>query len=167
MGSVNRRDGDRRALAAVRVTALAAVAAALALTGCSGSGAGTAPPTPVVRQTGPDPSLRPPPSFAGVQHVLPSGTALTNDPDLYKDATLTACSATSKGWRGAGTLRNTGDHAITATVVVLFTDAQARDIDSASSKVQVAAGATARWTAARAFDAPQGTRCVLRAVRPA
>lgn len=168
MHSMNRRDRRSRARAAVRITALTAVVAVLTLTGCTGSGdhGGTAPTTAAAKQTGPDPSLSPPPSFAGVQHALPSGTALANVPDLYKVTALTACSATPHGWKGVGTLENTGDQAITATVVVLFTDAQARDVDSATAKVQVAAGATARWTAARTFDAPAGTRCVLRAVRP-
>jgi hypothetical protein len=148
-------------------TALAGALAAFALTGCSGGTGAATPASPAGRHTGPNPSVSPPPSFAGVQHALPSDAALANDPDLYKDATLTACSATAKGWQGVGTLKNTADHAITATVVVLFTDAQARDVDSATTKVEVAPGATARWTAARAFDAPKGTRCVLRAVRPA
>jgi hypothetical protein len=147
-------------------------AAVIALTGCTGKGAAPAPTalntaTGATDRVGPDPKISPPPPFAGVQHALPSGPALANDPSLYKEAALTGCSATARGWKGTGTLENPGRHASTARITVLFTDAQARDVASATATVKVAAGRTARWTAARRFDAPEGTRCVLRAVRSA
>jgi hypothetical protein len=163
------RRGARADARVTAATALVAVVGTLALAGCTGSGGHAAPtrtgPTAARTQVGPDPHASPPPSFTGTRHALPSGPALANEPDLYKEAALTRCSATPTGWAGAGTFRNTTDHAITVAVVVLFTDAQARDIDSATATVDVAAGETGEWTASRDFDAPEGTRCVLRAVR--
>ena len=138
------------ALALVLATALAA---------CTRSGDPV--PTP---GTGP---ATPPPTFSGVRHPLPTGSALANDPELYGRAELTGCAAVSGGWKASGTLKNPGAAEVAAVIVVLFTDAQARAVDSATAEVRVSAGRTGTWSATRAFRAPEGTRCVLRAVRPA
>jgi hypothetical protein len=111
-------------------------------------------------------SATPPPTFSGTQHPLPSGKALTNEPDLYKIVSLTGCSAQPHGWRATGTADNKGRASLKLTIVVLFTDAQARDIDSATTTVHAAPGKNSPWTAARTFRAPAGTRCVIRAVQP-
>ncbi len=130
---------------------------ALALTGCTGAVHPPATPSPAA-------TLAPPPKFSGIQHPLPTGTATANDPGLYENAVLTGCSAAAGGWRGTGTLKNPGTTKLTATVLVLFTDAQARVVDSATAKIAVAPGVTATWKATRKFTASSGTRCVLRAV---
>jgi len=107
------------------------------------------------------------PSFAGVQHELPSGSALDNTPALYEQVALTGCDATPDGWRAEGTAENTGAEALTYAVLVLFTDAQARSVDSATTEVTVAPGETGAWRAERDFQAPAGTLCVVRAVTQA
>lgn len=106
-----------------------------------------------------------PPEFAGVQHRLPRGKALENDPVLYEQVALTGCEATADGWRAVGSATNPGPDPIGFTVLVLFTDAHARVVDSASTTVDVPVGATKNWTATRAFETTPGTSCVVRAVR--
>lgn len=107
----------------------------------------------------------PPPPFTGVRHRLPAGAALDSDPDLYGRVALTGCAATARGWRAVGTAHNPGGLSQTLQVVVLFTDAHARAVDSATTTVPVPAGSTRTWTAERRFETTPGTRCVVRAVR--
>lgn len=146
----------RRAL----VAALLAPAPLLALAGCSDA----SPPAEA------DPGAaagHDVPSFAGVQHELPSGAALDNAPDLYEHVALTGCEATDDGWRALGTAENTSEAELTFSVLVVFTDAQARIVDSASAQVTVAPSDAGEWTAERTFEAPAGTSCVVRAVNQA
>jgi len=105
------------------------------------------------------------PAFSGVRHPIPTGSALASDPDLYGRVALTGCGATSDGWKATGTMRNPGSSRTTASILVLFTDPQARTIDSATTTVETKAGDTVSWIARRAFSAPPGTRCVIRAVQ--
>jgi hypothetical protein len=118
----------------------------------------------------------PPPPFAGAEHKLPKGKALRNDPDLYKAVALTGCERSADGWRATGTIKtdtgtagDTGEGGASrgVSILVLFTDAQARAIDSARTTVDVTAGETTDWTAAKAFSAPAEVDCVVRAVRRA
>jgi hypothetical protein len=161
----------RRAHAAAGLLALTLICGVTACTSSprtsSRASSGTSSgPTSARSATGTVPAT-PPPSFAGTAHRLPSGTALANDPDLYKTVALTSCTRTADGWAGHGTATNPTGTAIDYAIVVLFTDAQARDIDSASVSITVPARHQGTWTATRAFAAPTGTRCVVRAVHPA
>ncbi|MDQ6523246.1 hypothetical protein RB608_06525 [Nocardioides sp. LHD-245] len=104
------------------------------------------------------------PTFVGVQHKLPAGKALKNVPDLYEQVALTGCEATDGGWAATGTAGNESGEDLRLTVLVLFTDAQARIVDSAATTVAVPAGGNETWTAERAFAAPVGTQCLVRAV---
>lgn len=104
------------------------------------------------------------PAFSGVQHRLPSGKALRNSPALYEQVDLTGCEGFALGWRATGTARNAGTDTQVFRVLVLFTDAQARAVDSASTTVTVPAGSTRTWIAARQFETTPGTSCVVRAV---
>jgi hypothetical protein len=137
---------------------IAAGALALALAAALAACTGTAQPVPTASSTRP-------PAFTGVRHPIPTGSALANDPELYGRVVLTDCAATSDGWKATGTMKNPGAAKTTASILVIFTDAQARMIDSATTTVEVKAGAKASWAAARKFSAPAGTRCVVRAVR--
>ncbi|WP_181410718.1 hypothetical protein [Nocardioides humi] len=110
---------------------------------------------------------QPPEEFAGVQHRLPKGAALRNVPALYEQVALTGCAAKADGWRAEGTADNADPEALTFAVVVFFTDPQARIVDSATTTVAVAPGGSGTWTAEREFEAPAGTRCVVRAVHQA
>ncbi|WGX97604.1 hypothetical protein [Nocardioides sp. L-11A] len=172
----------RRALGAVGV----ALTLALALSGCSGDGAEAdklSPASGVTRGSGSEsdgtsekkgdeadkPVLGRPakdkvPTFVGVQHKLPTGKALKNVPDLYEQVALTGCEATDGGWAATGTAGNRSGEDLRLTVLVLFTDAQARIVDSAATTVAVPAGGSEAWTAERAFTAPDGTQCLVRAV---
>lgn len=104
------------------------------------------------------------PKFVGVQHPLPSGRALANRPDMYKDVLQTGCASVPGGWQTRGTAENTTARPLAFKVLVFFTDAQARIIDSASTTVTVGPKKKATWTAERQFKAPKGTQCVVRAV---
>jgi hypothetical protein len=109
-------------------------------------------------------SAGPAPAFSGVQHRIPSGDALRNDPELYDHVALTGCDATSDGWKAVGTAHNPRSGELALDVLVFFTDAQARVVDSASTTVSVSAGSTTTWTARRQFETTPGTTCVVRAV---
>ncbi|WP_157537128.1 hypothetical protein [Nocardioides sp. Root190] len=111
-----------------------------------------------------DQASEPAPEFSGVQHRIPSGTALRNDPELYQHVALTGCDPTADGWRAVGTAHNPGSGELTFDVLVFFTDAQARIVDSATTTVTVSAGSTTTWTARRRFETTPGTACVVRAV---
>ncbi len=147
--------------------------------GCSGSesAAQEAAPTPSAvvdasaepaEQTAPPVLGRSPrkkaPGFVGVQHAIPMGAALTNVPRLYEQVTLTGCGATADGWQATGTAANESSTEQTLRVLVLFTDAQARTVDSASTTVTVPVDSSETWTAEQKFSAPEGTRCLVRSV---
>lgn len=158
----------RRPVQRLIIGALALVIAA-GVTACT-SGGGPSHPTSLpstARTHGPDTAATPPPKFSGIRHPLPSGAALKNDPNLYKTIRLTDCGATGAGWKAVGTAHNPTRQAIEYRIVVVFTDAQARAIDSADTTLTVPVGRTREWTGARKFKAPDGTRCVVRAVRRA
>ncbi|WP_436697872.1 hypothetical protein [Nocardioides sp. BYT-33-1] len=156
--------------------ACTATTAALALAACAGgpstgeepSSSGGAPSRPTDEPSGADGSAttarRTAPAFTGTQHAIPTGAALDNVPDLYELVAQTGCEATADGWRAEGTAANPGTAEQGFTVLVFFTDPQARIVDSASATVTVAPGETGTWTAERAFAAPAGTSCVVRAV---
>ncbi|MDQ6523248.1 hypothetical protein RB608_06535 [Nocardioides sp. LHD-245] len=140
--------------------ACAATAVLLALSACSGG----SPDHEAEAEARAKPAERPAPDFVGVQHELPDGAALDNDPDLYEHVTQTGCEATTEGWRAEGTAENTGTEEQAFSVLVLFTDPQGRSVDSAATSVTVGPGETGDWIAERDFDAPAGTLCVVRAV---
>lgn len=142
----------------------------LAVTACSG---GDDPSDQVNRpgarsaSTSGAADLTPPPELRRGRHPLPEGKALTNDPELYDDVALTGCRRTPQGWRAGGTVENTGAEPREYSIVVFFTDAQARAVDSATATVAVRPGDDRRWTAQRRFDGPDDVRCLVRAVHPA
>lgn len=105
-----------------------------------------------------------PVAFAGVQHPIPKGAALSNVPSLYEQVELTGCEAAPQGWKAVGTARNDGAGRQELEVLVFFTDERARVVDSAAATVSVPAGSTRTWTAERKFEKPPGTKCVVRAV---
>jgi len=135
-------------------------AVALGATACTGP---SPKPTDAGDQTGAARTATPPPPFTGVRHALPDGDALANDPELYKNVALEKCERTSKGWTAKGTVANPGSAAASYSILVFFTDPQARALDSARTTVTVPAGASHDWTAKRDFSA-DGVKCVVRAV---
>ena len=140
--------------------ALFALTTGLGATACSPD------PTPTQSKAAPaSPTV--PPRFTGVQHPLPHGTALKNDPELYRLVSMVSCAATDGGWRAAGVVHNSDKHPRKLEIVVIFTDAQARAVDSATTQVSVSADDEADWSATRTFHAPPRTQCVVRAVRSA
>jgi hypothetical protein len=149
------------------VAAVLGAATLAACTGSSGTRHDAAGPTSRAAAPTPSSPVSAPPTFSGTQHRLPTGAATKNNPQLYKNVSLTGCSATAHGWKGTGTATNTTSRAIDYSVLVLFTDAQARDIDSATATIRVPARTSAHWTAARKFAAPKNVQCVIRAVHRA
>jgi len=139
-------------------------AAALSAAACTSDDTTKTPPTDA--RESPAPSLTPPPTFGGVQHELPTGDALANDPDLYKNVALEGCEQTADGWQATGAATNDSGDELTYGILVFFTDAQARTVDSAQTTVTVAPGGTESWTAAQQFTG-EGIQCVVRAVRDA
>lgn len=107
------------------------------------------------------PSALPPVS---PQHPIPAADELTDDPSLRTSILLTGCEAAENGWQGRGTAANSGEAEATFRVVVFFTDAYSRVVDSSTVDVVVPGGGSAEWTAAQEFTAPEGVQCVLRAV---
>jgi hypothetical protein len=145
---------------------LAAAAVTVGAAACSGGGAdqpvGHAPAR--TSSAAPERMTSAPPEFTGVRHKLPTGKALANDPDLYKTVAMRTCHRTDSGWQASGTATNRGKKAVTYRVLVFFTDAQARAIDSANGTVTVKSGQRATWHASRKFKAGK-VSCVVRAVR--
>lgn len=150
-------------------------AVALGATACSSGGAGdTTTPDP---STSPSASasaaasaapLTPPPTFTGVEHKLPEGKRLRNDPDLYETVALEACTKVEGGgWRAEGSATNATDEDLDYSILVFFTDAQARIVDFARAEVEATAGGTAQWTATKTFRTPGKVNCVVRAVTAA
>ncbi|GAA5108486.1 hypothetical protein GCM10023339_07570 [Alloalcanivorax gelatiniphagus] len=111
--------------------------------------------------------VEPPPEFGGVGHKLPAGKDLENDADLYQTVALTDCASSSAGVEATGTVENNTVDEVDYTIVVIFTDPQARMVDSATARISVEPGAEATWRAGRTFEAPKGVECVVRAVRGA
>ena len=153
----------------VRRGAAALLASLAALTACTGGGSdaptsGTTTTVPTTTgtssaDTGPVPMPTTPP-----QHPLPAEKEIVDTPGLRADVTMTRCRATTTGWSADGTAKNTGTRTATYHVLVFFTDSYGRAVDSAATDVEVAAGKSGKWIAARDFDPPAGTKCVLRAV---
>jgi hypothetical protein len=111
------------------------------------------------------------PTPAALGNGLPSGvtpapvpTTVPNDPSARKDVQMTSCVATPAGWKAGGTVTNDGAKPADYTITVFFTTNKATVIDNARTQLTVAAGKTARWTAAKDFAAAPGTLCVLRGV---
>jgi hypothetical protein len=151
----------------VPLTLVAAVALGAAACTSQGDRDGESDATRKAGTATPTASATPPPTFAGVEHKLPKGKALRNDPDLYKTVALTGCERSADGWRATGTIaKDTGraGKAAAVSILVFFTDAQARAIDSARTTVEPSPEGPTPWTAGRAFDTPSHVRCVVRAV---
>ncbi|WP_158277225.1 hypothetical protein [Serinibacter arcticus] len=99
---------------------------------------------------------------AEVQNELP--TDLPDDPALRTSVLLTGCGEAEGGWQGTGTAANPGGEDLGYQIIVFFTDAYSRAVDSSTITVEVPAGETVEWSAAKEFAPPEGTQCVLRAV---
>ena len=80
---------------------------------------------------------------------------------------MSGCAATGDGWGATGTATNPGKDDVTYTVTVFFTTTSATTIDSASTDVDVKAGGTVTWKAAKKFTHPADMLCVLRGVAAA
>ncbi|WP_157487569.1 hypothetical protein [Leifsonia sp. Root112D2] len=153
--------------AARLVAAACALVIAAALAACTSGEGGTQHTETPPAAAGSSKTVNPPPTFSGVQHPLPTGSALKNVPERYQEVRLTGCAASVGGWKSAGTAHNATSKSFDYRIVVLFTDAQARTVDSAATTVTVPAGSTRDWEASSEFTPPKGTRCVVRAVRAA
>lgn len=142
--------------------ALLVTGVALSAAACASSEDGSgAPPPASSKAAGATPS--PPPEFVGVGHPLPTGKALRNDPALYETVTLAECSKSDGGWQATGTAENTTSRRVAYSVLVFFTDAEARTVASARAVVTAPPGGTATWRAARRFEA-EGVQCLVRSV---
>lgn len=152
------RSIQRRLVALVVVAAVISTAAA-----CSGSGSEDAGETTKPGQSE-EVTPTPPPRFTGKQHKLPRGDALRNDPDLYDEVALTACTKSAGRWHATGSASNPRGRRSGYRVLVYFTDPQARTLDWARARVTVAAGSSGTWRVARRLEADVQVRCVVRAV---
>jgi hypothetical protein len=103
-----------------------------------------------------------PPPYAGAVSPTPQPQPST-DPALFGGTRLGRCDAVGAGVRAKGTLRVPGAKAVTASILVQFTDQQARVIGASVVEVKAKPGASTPWTASLS-KAPNGTRCVVRAV---
>jgi hypothetical protein len=142
---------------------LMGAAAVLVLAGCT---SGTQPepdPTPTNGQ-GEIGTEEPAPPFTGEQGPVPDQADIADDPDLREIVLMTGCEASDGGWAATGTAENPESSDVSYTVVVIFTDAQARNVTSSTVEIPVAAGGSAEWEAAAEFDPPEGTQCVLAGV---
>ncbi|MGA0568336.1 hypothetical protein ACO2Q7_13465 [Rathayibacter sp. KR2-224] len=108
---------------------------------------------------------------AGIGNGLPAGvtpapipTHVPNDPAARRAVRMTACKATTAGWKAGGTVTNDGKQAADYTITVFFTTKSATVINTAQTHVTVPAGKTQNWTASKDFVATPGTLCVLSGV---
>jgi hypothetical protein len=81
-----------------------------------------------------------------------------------RNATLASCHSADGGWQADGTVKHAGGSAASYKITVFFTTSSATVIGYGDTVIQVAAGQTKPWTVRGTFDAPKGTRCVLRGV---
>jgi hypothetical protein len=135
---------------ATRVVGLvvAATVSALTLSGCSSAPKATTTSSP--------------PSSAMGSPSLPK--TVPDVPRLRRNIRMVKCQAIPRGWEAGGTATNPGHATATYLVTVYFTDTQATVIGYAQTRVEVAPGQTAPWTASSRFAAPTKTRCVLTGV---
>ncbi|WP_457256059.1 hypothetical protein [Pedococcus sp. P5_B7] len=81
--------------------------------------------------------------------------------------TLGSCREVKGGWQAQGAVTNDTSRDLDYSVLVFFTDAQARTVDFARTKVVAPAATSRKWTATKKFAAPAAAKCVVRAVQPA
>ena len=81
-----------------------------------------------------------------------------------RNATLDACHSANGGWQAGGSVKHVGTSAASYKITVFFTTSGATVIGYGDTVIRVAAGQTKPWTVRGTFDAPTGTRCVLRGV---
>jgi hypothetical protein len=81
-----------------------------------------------------------------------------------RNATLASCHSADGGWQADGTVKHAGGSAASYKITVFFTTSSATVIGYGDTVIQVAAGQTKPWTVRGTFNAPKGTRCVLRGV---
>lgn len=151
-----------RLTTSVTLSLAGVVAAALVLGGCAAT-----PPQPDPTTTNAQGEIgteTPAPAFGGEQGPVPDQADIADDPDLREIVLLTGCDAVDGGWGATGTAENPGASDVSYTVVVIFTDAQARNVTSSTVEIPVAAGETVDWEAVAEFDPPEGTQCVLAGV---
>jgi hypothetical protein len=150
-------------LAVVGIVVVAGIAGAIAiplLTGATGHASSQPTLVPGHSST---PAVSVPP-FVGVQGDIPSATGINGDPKLRDDVAMTGCQQTSTGWQASGSAKDSTQSARSLSLVVIFTDAQARAITSAKTTVATTPGATEQWSVSATFRAPAGTKCVLAGV---
>jgi hypothetical protein len=81
-----------------------------------------------------------------------------------RNATLASCHSSDGGWQANGTVKHVGGSPASYKITVFFTTSSATVIGYGDTVIQVAGGQTKPWTVRGKFDAPKGTRCVLRGV---
>ena len=143
--------------------AVALVLAPLALTACSGDDEAPAPGAAGATEPAAAPSSSAPTLPKGVKPAAVP-TKVANDVDDRKNVVMSGCKATDGGWGATGTATNPGKKDVTYKVTVFFTTTAATTINSASTEVDVKAGDTVKWDAAKKFTAPDNMLCVLRGV---
>jgi hypothetical protein len=155
----------RLGLLGTTATTIALATALFGLTACT-AGTPDSDETPTSTSTSeptssegtPDPTT---PAFGGVQGEVVPSEDVENDPLLFADVAMDSCEATDGGYTATGTAINERDTDQSYRIVVNFTDAQARAITSSVVDFTAAAGETATWEAPAAFEAPEGTTCVI------
>ena len=149
------------------VAAVLAVPAVL-VAGCTSSSSSTSAAKSSSGSTAPaghSASATPTTKAAAIyQGKLPAAKAIGNTVAKRKAVTLAGCTAMPGGWKATGTARNTGAKTASYTITIFFTTSKATVQSYASTKVQVAPGASKAWSAAGKFPAAKGTLCVLRGV---
>jgi hypothetical protein len=139
------------------VGTVAVVTAAMLLTGCTAAiDHPAATPIPTVKTV---PGLP-----AGVTPAKIIPTAVPNDVTARAAVRVTGCAASTGGWTAGGTVTNPGKKAKSYTITVFFTTASATVIDTAETKLTVAAGQESKWSATKRFVTAPGMLCVLRGV---
>jgi hypothetical protein len=141
-------------------TLTAATAVVLLGAGCSSGGSDhhTPSPSPSTART----SARPSPTVVQNKDIPTSG--VLNKPALRKSVVITGCARTAKGWRASGTAAAPHSRSHTYKITIFFATSGGTVEDFAETEVDVAAGRTATWHAAKTFPALAGTRCILRGV---
>jgi hypothetical protein len=149
---------------------IALVAAALAMllgaTACTGSkhqstgpSANSSPSISIPVQSAP-----PAPTAVPTYTQYPVPTTVANDADKHKQVALKGCSSTPDGAAAAGTVHNTGSKSASYDITVFFTSISATAVNYATATVTVKPGASADFTARRAFAPPDQVLCVLAGV---
>jgi hypothetical protein len=134
---------------------LLAVLAAVGLAGCT-SGARSHPKS-VSASSGPGGTVL-------SRYPVPPAASIADDPVKKAQTTITSCAALpGGGWRAIGSVHNTGNAAMTYTIVVFFMDKDS-PVNFADTYVKVAPNGSATWVAEKRFGTSRSLSCRLTGV---